>query len=104
MQCLVMVRFLPGGSLPPEEFFRRINARWSWLEEMDESGSEGNASGSGDGKVARSALCIADFDSIEQLTIDLAIMPGAGISSVEVVPISEGAKPGCHPREKLTLG
>jgi len=26
MQCLVLVKFLSGGALPPEEFFRRINA------------------------------------------------------------------------------
>ena len=101
MQCLVLVKFLSGGALPPEEFFRRIDARWSWLEETDDAGLQSEESGgSGDVTSVRSALCIADFDSIEQLTMDLAIMPGAGISSVEVVPVSEGAKSGCCVKDR----
>jgi len=75
MQCLVFVKFLPGGSLSPEEFLSRINAQWSWFEEVR------------DNELPRSALCITDYESIEQLTIDLSIMPGAGISNVEVLPV-----------------
>jgi hypothetical protein len=89
MQCLVLVKFQSGGSLPPEEFFRRLNTRWQWLESR-----EGESANAFPGKAnhvpsVRSAVCIADYESIEQLTIDLTIMPGAGISSVEVVPIHE---------------
>jgi len=89
MQCLVLVKFLPEGSLSPEEFFSRINARWSWLENTDDS-ELGKARVCETGvRSPRSAICIADYESIEQLAIDLATMPGAGISNVEVVPISE---------------
>ena len=28
MQCLVLVKFLEGGSLSPEEFFSRVGAQW----------------------------------------------------------------------------
>jgi hypothetical protein len=38
---------------------------------------------------AGSAICIADYESLEQLTMDLSIMPGAGIANIEIVPISE---------------
>jgi hypothetical protein len=83
MQCLVFVKFLPGGSLPPEEFFARINARWSQLDGSEDAGPEKTIS-----PPSRSGVCIADYDSIEQLTMDLAVMPGAGIANIEVVPIS----------------
>lgn len=98
MQCLVFVRFLPGGSLPPGEFFSRINARWSRLE--DTKDAESDVAGQGEPprlQSPRSAICIADYDSIEQLAIDLAIMPGAGISNVEVAPISEEMELQCLP-------
>jgi hypothetical protein len=86
----VYVKFLPGGSIPPEEFFARINAQWHWLE--DAHNGESRNAGSGRNTFAqlpKSAICIADYDSIQQLAIDLAIMPGAGISNVEVIPVSE---------------
>ena len=88
MRCLVFVRFLSGGSLPPDEFFALIKAQWSWIEHKDytESGATGLKRTT---QSSRAAICIADYESIEQLAIDLAIMPGAGISNVEVVPLSE---------------
>jgi hypothetical protein len=89
MKCLVLVRFLPGGSLPPEEFFRRLNTRWQWLEGSEDEPASTLSEGVNHAPSIRSAVCLADYESIEQLTIDLAIMPGAGISSVEVVPIAE---------------
>lgn len=94
MRCLVFVKFLPGGSLPPGEFFARINARWSRLEDTRDVAGQGNPPHL---QSPRSAICIADYDSIEQLAIDLAIMPGAGISNVEVVPISEEMELQCLP-------
>jgi hypothetical protein len=89
MRCLVFVKFLPGGSIPPDEFFLRINAQWSHLEHTEDTESENTLEKTTRTQSPKSAICIADYDSIEQLTTDLTIMPGAGISNVEVVPISE---------------
>lgn len=79
------MKFLPEGSLPPEEFFARINARWSHLEDSE------NASPKETTRLhsPKSAICIADYESIDQLTMDLAVMPGAGISNIEIVPIPD---------------
>lgn len=90
MQCLVFVKFLEGCSVPPDSFLSRINAKWSWLEETNETDPPATEfEGISRLQPPRSAICIADYESIEQLAIDLAIMPGAGISQVEVVPLSE---------------
>jgi hypothetical protein len=90
MMFAVYVKFLPGGSIPPEEFFARINAQWYWLE--DTYNAESRNASSGRNTVVqspKSAICLADYDAVQQLAIDLAIMPGAGISNVEVIPVSE---------------
>jgi hypothetical protein len=79
MKCLIFVKFLPEGSLPPAVFLSRLNARWGYIEE----GSSTERAGAG------SAICIADYESIEQLTLDLSVMPGAGIASIEVVPFPD---------------
>jgi hypothetical protein len=84
MLCLVFVKFLPGGSLAPEEFFARIKARWSWMEGKAACGDNGKSTSA----PTRSAVCIAEYDSLEQFAIDLAVMPGAGISNIEVAPVS----------------
>jgi hypothetical protein len=91
MQCLVLVKFLDGGSLSPEEFFSRVGAQWNWVDygSRVKSGNDGSARPDGYQLKAKEAICIADYESVEQITIDLAIMPGAGISAVEVYPISE---------------
>jgi hypothetical protein len=89
MWCLVYVKFLPGGSIAPEEFFSRINAQWSCIEDYELKSELDYATPPFKRPSRKTALCIADYDSIEQFTIDLAIMPGAGISAVEVVPIQE---------------
>lgn len=90
MRCLVLVKFLPGGSVAPEELFARINARWSWLEETHNTGSkEAKVNRMTDTQTPRTVICITDYESIEQLAADLAVMPGAGISNVEVFPVSE---------------
>ena len=90
MRCLVFVEFLPGGSIPPTEFFMRMKAIWSYVK--DTGGREEKnikSPGNTSAQSAKSGICIADYDSIEQLTTDLAIMPGAGISNVQVFPFSE---------------
>ncbi len=90
MRCLVLVRFLPGGSLPPDEFFARLQAKWMWLEGGNGSGPRSMVDrNSADFLQPRAAVGIADYDSVQQLSIDISIMPGSGISNVEVVPIEE---------------
>jgi hypothetical protein len=80
--------------LPPDEFFARINAKWSRLEEKDPLElEETHQKRVAHLKLPKSAICITDYESIEQLAIDLAIMPGAGISNVEVIPLAEAIKP-----------
>ena len=37
----------------------------------------------------KEAFCLADYESIQQLALDLAIMPGAGIANIEVFPLTE---------------
>jgi hypothetical protein len=89
MKCLVLVKFLPGGSLDPEEFLSRINSQWSWIEENSGELFEPALFNKNRTVSPRAAMCITEYDSVQQLSIDLSIMPGAGISNVEVIPISE---------------
>jgi hypothetical protein len=90
MMFAVYVKFLPGGSIAPEEFFARINAQWYWLEDAHNTESRNTSSGKTTlAQSPKSAICIADYDSIQQFAIDLAIMPGAGISNIEVIPLSD---------------
>ena len=89
MRCLVKVDFLPGGSLPPAVFFSSLNAIWSHIESPLCKSEIPEDRGPSTQKLPVSGLCIADYDSIEQLSIDLAIMPGAGIAEIEVIPLSE---------------
>jgi len=89
MKCLVFVKFLPDGLMHPEVFFSYVNAEWCWVEE-DESIQLNRTDNNGEKviKTVRSGICVTDFESIEQLSIDLAIMPGAGILNIEVVPLT----------------
>ncbi len=90
MRYLVFVRFLPGGALAPDEFFAHINAHWRFLEDTEDRESKTTGSERTPHLIPpRSAVCIVENKSIEELAIDLATMPGAGISNVEVRPISE---------------
>jgi hypothetical protein len=90
MRCLVFVKFLPGGSLAPEEFFAHINAQSSWVEDgCMNIYDEVNHKRINHRQSPKSAICVAEYESIEQLAIDLSIMPGAGISNIEVIPFSE---------------
>ncbi len=92
MRCLVFVEFLPGGSIPPTEFFLRMKAIWSYVKNSENQKTEtNNLQGKTIAQFAKSGICVADYDSIEQLTTDLTIMPGAGISNVQIFPLSEEA-------------
>ena len=79
MLYLVHVVFLPGCAISPEEFFRRVNARWVWSE----NGFEGTGVPQSGDSGSRDLLCIADLESAEQFAIDVSIMPGS-ISLVEL--------------------
>lgn len=91
MKCLVFVKFLPGGSIAPDEFFSHLNAEWGRYDEnTDRVFKPGNREKeyvihTG----VKSAVCVADYDSIQQLAIDVSIMPGAGIASIEVMPVQD---------------
>ena len=85
MKCLVFVKFLPGGSIAPDQFFSHINAEWGWYDEENESEPSVDFYNS----CIKSAVCLTDYDTIHQLAIDLSIMPGAGIAGIEVLPVPE---------------
>ncbi|MBN2239977.1 MAG: hypothetical protein JW712_09385 [Dehalococcoidales bacterium] len=87
MKCLVFVKFLPGGSISPDQFFAHLDAEWGWYDENEEMTEMGNENDTR--PEVRSAVCVTDYDSIQQLAIDISIMPGAGIAGIEVVPVSE---------------
>jgi hypothetical protein len=88
MLYLVKVRFMPGGSMCPEEFFRRINAVWCMTESKDEGAHVRSVRGAGGGEAEVNGFCIAEFDSIEQLAVDLSVMPGAGIANISIESLS----------------
>lgn len=79
MLFLVHVNFLPGGSISPEEFFSRINAMWSFIDEPDEYYRNN----------PRSGICISDFNSIQRFNFDLSVMPGSGISEIMIEAVDE---------------
>ena len=83
MLYIVLVDFLSGGALPPDEFFRRINARWSCLEEPHATDETSEPE-----RRTRRGICIAEMDSIQQFSIDISIMPGVGIANIEVMPLA----------------
>ncbi len=93
MMLAVYVEFLPGGSMPPDEFFARINARWYRVEEPSDA-EPGNAGVErpAQAQVPRSGICITDYDSVQQLAIDLAVKPDAGIANMEMFPAHEKAE------------
>ena len=90
MRCLCYAKFLSSGGIPPDEFFAHIAAKWSCIEDT----SKAIIKTSNHGKnhrhwLPQSIVFIADFNSVEELTTSLATMPGAGISNVEIFPVSE---------------
>ena len=89
MKCLVFVKFLPDGSMRPEEFFSRVKASWSSVEEFENNRLEVENTLAPKISRVKSGICVTDYDSVEQLSIDLAVMPGAGISNVEIIPVVE---------------
>ncbi len=93
MQCLAVVTFLPGCSLPPEEFSKHLKHRWTWIENTaDIHIPKPNFNETHHSLPAKFTVFIADYESVEQMAMDLAIIPGAGISSIEILPVSYGSK------------
>ncbi len=89
MVCVIRVKFLSEVSISPNEFFVCMKPVWSSFETPSET-TNMNA-----GIISRrrinphTAICIANCDSVEQLSREIAIMPGAGVESIEIVPLSE---------------
>ena len=88
MKCLVFVRFLPDGAMQPEDFFSQVNAEWSLVEEFEDKRLQGENVQTQKTRKVKSGICIADYDSIEQLSIDLAGMPGTGILNIEIMTVT----------------
>ena len=96
MLCLVHVKFMPEGSVSPDEFFACLNAKWFYYGALDDAVAPNPAPESAECKTScKEAFCLTDYESIQQLAVDLVIMPGAGIANIEVFPLS-GQRQG-HP-------
>ena len=74
--------------MQPEDFFSQVNAEWSLVEEFEDKRLQGENVQTQKTRKVKSGICIADYDSIEQLSIDLAGMPGAGISNIEIMTVT----------------
>ena len=90
MRCLCYAKFLSSGAIPPSEFFAYIATQWSFIEDS----SKVVIKTSNYGKklnhlLPQSIVFITDCKSVEELTSDLATMPGAGISNIEIFPVPE---------------
>jgi hypothetical protein len=90
MRCLCYAKFLPSGSITPGEFFAHVGTKWSCVE--DTPNPLVNTSNLGkfrNRSLPKSIVFITDCQSVEQLTSDLATLPGAGISNFEIFPVPE---------------
>jgi hypothetical protein len=90
MRCLCHAKFLSGGSIPPSEFFAHISTKWSCVENTPNvSTNRSNPAVAQKHLPPKSIVFIVDCQSVKQLTSDLATLPGAGISNVEIFPVPE---------------
>ena len=89
MRCLCYAKFLSGGSIPLGEFFAHIGTKWTCIEDTSKANKTPNRGINHNSLLRQSIVFIADCKSIEQLTSELATMPGAGISNLEVFPVPE---------------
>jgi hypothetical protein len=98
MLCLVYVRFMPEGSLPPDEFFTRLGARWFYYDgPHDQNAPEPGCRVGEPSQSPKEAVCLTNYETIEQMALDLAVMPGAGIASIEVFPLPTREPAPCSP-------
>ncbi len=90
MRCLCYAKFLSGGAIPPGEFFAHLGIKWSCIEDSPKAVIKTSNPGMTYHRLLpKSIVFIADCKSVAQLTLDLATMPGAGISNLEVFPVPE---------------
>ena len=91
MLCLVHVKFMPEGSVSPDEFFSCLNARWFCYGNPDDPTPPNQPPDAPEERpnACKEAFCLTDYESIQQMALDLAIMPGAGIANIEVFPLTD---------------
>ena len=90
MRCLCYAKFLPDGAISPGEFFAHIGSKWSCIEDSPKIKTNTPDGHTNSKKpLPHSIVFITDCKSMKQLTSDLATMPGAGISDLEIFPLQE---------------
>jgi hypothetical protein len=89
MRCLCYAKFLSNGTIPLSEFFAHLGTEWSCIEETPGTLKTSNLDVVRNQLLPKSIVFIADCMSIEQLTSDLATLPGACISRLEIFPVPE---------------
>ena len=90
MRCLCYAKFLSGGSIPLGEFFAHIGTKWTCMEDTyTVTNRNPNQGINHKSPLRKSIVFIADCKSVEQLTSELATLPGAGIANFEVFPVPE---------------
>jgi len=90
MRCLCYAKFLSGGSISLGEFFAHIGTKWTCIEDTSTVINRHSNHGVNHNSLLRKSIVfIADCKSIEQLTSELATLPGAGIANLEVFPVPE---------------
>jgi hypothetical protein len=88
MRCLCYAKFPSSGTIPPSEFFAHIGTIWSYIEDNTKTTIKTSNLGlTRNNQFPVSIVFITDCKSLEQLSSDLARMPCAGISNVEVFPM-----------------
>ncbi len=91
MVCVIRVKFLSEVSISPNEFFSYMKPVWSSID------NSFRTTGINAGIVSHKrinpgfAVCIANCDSMEKLSKEIAIMPGAGVESIEILPLPENS-------------
>ena len=90
MRCLCYAKFSPAGTISLGEFFTHLGAEWSCIEDTTKAVTNtSNLGMAPNGLIPESIVFIADCKSLEQLASDLAKLPGAGISCLEIFPVPE---------------
>ncbi|MFZ2038201.1 MAG: hypothetical protein WCC72_09440 [Dehalococcoidales bacterium] len=90
MRCLCYAKFLPGGAITPGEFFAHIGSKWSCIEDSSRKIQTDTVNEGIQNRLMPHAIVfITECKSIKQLTADLATMPGAGISGLEIFTVKE---------------
>jgi hypothetical protein len=82
----MFVEFMAEGSLPADEFSNRLQAEWIFLENV-EVDHKTRVQAITRMRRPRSGICIAEYQSLEQLNGLLKSMPGAGIASIKTLAI-----------------